>query len=122
MSLKELLAELQKEYLATFPAKVVLISDLWRKREMTELETEYHKMKGTGRTYGLPEVSQVGEALERLCEVAPDQLEKAVPLSLQVLTKIRAHRERGETLSVEIDPDFQAIVQLVMKADKAKAP
>lgn len=116
MSLDDLLEELKKEYLATFPAKIVLIRELFAKKAYTELETEYHKLKGTGRTHGLPEVTQLGELVERLCEVERAALPHAVPRSLDILARIRETRDKGEAYDIEKDPDFLLIVRLVMTA------
>ena len=116
-SLEDLLSELRKEYVATIPAKVRLIDHLWSLREMTDLETEYHKLKGTGRTYGLGEITQIGEAVERLCEKAPHHLGQAVPLSLALLQRVQAAREHGKALDLEKDADFQTIVALVTSSD-----
>ena len=118
MSLDDLLAELKKEYLATFPSKIVLIEHLWDIQAIIELETEYHKLKGTGRTYGLPEVSQIGEVMERLCTAELDALRVAVPHSVNILAKIQATRETGEVFDIENDPEFLLIVRLVMTAGK----
>ncbi len=122
MSLDDLLEELKKEYLATFPAKIVLIDSLYKTQAFTELETEYHKLKGTGRTYGFPEVTQLGEVVERLCEVDREALRVAVPLSLTILTRIQKQREAGEILDIESDPDFLVIVRLVMTASLVPLP
>lgn len=114
MSLKALLAELQKEYVASIPNKIATISEYWRTQNLEDLQTEYHKLKGTGRTYGLPEVTQLGEALEALCLESRTSLPVAVPLSLNILERIRSHRELGNQIRLEEDRDFQVIIELVV--------
>jgi HPt (histidine-containing phosphotransfer) domain-containing protein len=113
MSLKSLLAQLQKDYLASFPEKVMNLRELHKMGNLDELRTEYHKLKGTGRTYGLPEVSQIGEVLETLCD-QPDVLPIAVPISLALLEKVRETRTKGNALKVEDDGEFKALVELVV--------
>jgi hypothetical protein len=123
MSLTELLAQLQKDYLATFPDKIKNLGTLWKTERITDLETEYHKLKGTGRTHGLPEVSQLGEAMERLCETdrkAPyPVLTIAVPISLEIFDKIRQSRERGEAFRLETEPGFAKLVAMVQASNSA---
>lgn len=114
MNIKNLLAELQKDYLNTFQEKIENLKTLYAQGKLEELKTEYHKLKGTGRTYGLPEVTQLGDALEVLCE-HPDALQIAVPISATVLAKIRDERKKGEILDMDLDRDFQVIVELVLE-------
>jgi HPt (histidine-containing phosphotransfer) domain-containing protein len=130
MSLKDLLAELQKEYLATFPEKTAAIERYWRESKFEDLESEFHKIKGTGRTYGLPEVSLLGELMEKLCQVrtgetsansqavARDQLKTAIPLATAILERIRQGRTQGVPLKLDDDPDYQAISSLLPPASK----
>ena len=121
MSLQKLLADLQKDYLASFQLKMTTIDSLWKiaqvDQKFADLETEYHKLKGTGRTYGLPEVTQLGEALERLCEIDRDSLQVAVPLSLRLLALIQETRDKGQPLLIEAQQDFRVIRDLVIKAN-----
>jgi HPt (histidine-containing phosphotransfer) domain-containing protein len=118
MSIQDVLAGLQKTYLASMPDKIALIETLFRDRDLEKLETEYHKLKGTGRTYGLPEFTQLGALLERICEIDPASLSTAVPLSLSLLTRMRDARAQGEGsgLALENESDFQTLVKIVEAA------
>jgi len=119
MSLQALLAELQQSYLAALPGKAVLIEQLWQAGNLVDLETEYHKLKGTGRTYGLPEITQVGEALERICECRHASLAEAVPLSIRLITELRQQRINGEAPKMDESVDFQKLVKIVEQLDRA---
>jgi hypothetical protein len=120
MSFEELLEELRKGYLASMPDKIANIERLWEARELQLLETEYHKLKGTGRTYGLPEVSQLGMALERLCEIAPHTLANAIPLSLKLMAWIQTERESGKSPSLESAAAFQEIQNILLAAERSQ--
>ncbi len=117
MSLKGLLAELQVEYLATFPEKIMRMDSLWRSGKLQELASEFHKIKGTGRTYGIPEVTVVGEALEALVEMNHSQLNQAVPAALYVLEQIRKARSAGRELKLEHEAQFVMISGLLSRPD-----
>ena len=124
MSLKNLLAELQRDYLESIPTKIANIQLLWSERrngDLRALQTEFHKLKGTGRTYGLPEISQLGEALETLCEEKHESLETVVTLASRVLESIRTSRESGVPYPLENDRDFQVIIEFVMELSPRKA-
>jgi HPt (histidine-containing phosphotransfer) domain-containing protein len=113
MSIQDVLAGLQKTYLASMPDKITLIESLFKNNDLEKLETEYHKLKGTGRTYGLPEFTQLGATLERICEIDPGSLVKAVPLSLGLIKRMRDARVQGAGLSLDNEPDFQTLVKIV---------
>jgi HPt (histidine-containing phosphotransfer) domain-containing protein len=113
MSIQDVLAGLQKTYLASMPEKIALIQSLHAAGDLEKLETEYHKLKGTGRTYGLPEFTQLGATLERICEVSPDSLSQAVPLSLSLMTRMRDARVQGSQVAIENESEFQTLIKIV---------
>ncbi len=116
MSIQDVLAGLQKTYLASMPDKITLIETLFKSNDLERLETEYHKLKGTGRTYGLPEFTQLGATLERICEVKPLSLGEAVPLSISLMHRMRDARVQGGLcLSLDNEPDFQILMEIIKK-------
>ena len=109
----EIIKELQKTYLASLPGKITALRELWQKGETKLLKTDYHKLKGTGRTYGLPEVTLIGEVLERICLLENrDLLNEAVPLSLELLHEIGVERRAGRTPHLEGHPKFERVLAL----------
>lgn len=72
----EVLKELRAEYLIVLPERLALIQELTEfilsgapeapGKTIHDLNREYHKLKGTGRTYGFPDVSTLCEKLEQL--------------------------------------------------------
>lgn len=119
MSLQDILAELQKTYLASLPEKITTLETLWSERKLVLLKTEYHKLKGTGRTYGFPEISQIGEALERLCEGDSEVLAQAVPLSTRLITRVLELRLQGKAMDLENEADFRTLVVWVTAMPQA---
>ncbi len=112
--IQELLKELQKTYLASIPEKIQAIQILWSAHDLKLLKTDFHKLKGTGRTYGLPEVTQIGEAMEQIVANGPlTAIDECVPLSLQLLNEIAIARGKGETPSIEQSATFQRIVAIL---------
>lgn len=112
MSLDDILAELRKTYLDALPARADLIESLFNKGEYSEVETEFHKLKGTGKTYGLPEVTAIGEVAERLCENGSTSADESVPAALRALRKVSTARASGAPLNLENDPDFLYLSEL----------
>lgn len=133
MSLDDILKDLQKNYLKGLTQKVALLELLWRQNDLNGIKTEYHKLKGTGRTYGLPEITQLGESMERICEHTPKNLDKALPLSLTLLRRVQEKRQSNiESLvsnsplvpvqdhSLENDPDFIVLQSLAADLNPSK--
>lgn len=114
MSIEDVLAELKKNYTDALPARALLIEQLHAKRNYADVEVEFHKLKGTGKTYGLPEVSAVGEIAEKLSEV-PSLADDAIKHALSVLRKISAARATGASLDLATDPDFLHLSELAKR-------
>jgi len=112
MSIQDVLAELRKTYIEALPGRADTIERMWSDRRYSDVETEFHKLKGTGKTYGIPEISQVGEITERLCECGTTSAEESVPAALKLLRKIYDARSKGLPWSLENDPDFLYLSEL----------
>lgn len=112
MSLDDVLAELRKTYLDALPGRADLIETLFKNHQYAEVETEFHKLKGTGKTYGLPEVTTIGEVAERLCEHGSTSAEESVPAALNALRKVTKARVNGTVLDLTSDPDFLYLSEL----------
>ena len=113
MSLENLLAELKKEYLDSLPEKIKSISELIKANEIDLVETEFHKLKGTGRTYGVPEISRVGELGERSCWIKDTKRDDAISQALALLAKVHATRSKGEAFQIEDDQSCKALAELL---------
>jgi HPt (histidine-containing phosphotransfer) domain-containing protein len=86
--IEELMKQLKLEYVASLLEKRAKISELFKNNQLVELETEFHKMKGSGKTYGLAEVSQFGEIFESICMDLPSALSEVMPLALELIDEI----------------------------------
>ncbi len=112
MSLDDVLAELRKTYLEALPTRVALIDKLLSEGRYSEVETEFHKLKGTGKTYGLPEVTSIGEVAERICESGSASAIESVPKALNLLKKVAATRSKGEPIDLLNDLDFLYLTEM----------
>lgn len=121
MSIHDVLAELRKTYLEALPARADGIEKLLYDGKYNEVETEFHKLKGTGKTYGLPEVSQVGEVAERLVEHGSTSADESVPAAIKVLRKIATSRAEGLPLDLEKDADFLYLAELAREIHETTA-
>lgn len=111
----QVMQELKVEYLEKFPQKIALLKRLTEAKDYVGLESEYHKLKGTGKTYGFPEVSTVCEKLERLSiEKFPQKLaifDEAI-LFLEKLNRI--YQKQG-SLELAQDAFMRSLLDLTEK-------
>ena len=103
MSIEELLQQLQAQYLASLPAKITQIESQIASRDVDALRESFHKLKGTGRTYGLPEVSDFAEIVEDVCLSHSAQATAAASDALNVLRDIFASRQKQQAFDCTQD-------------------
>ncbi len=61
---EQLLATLKKEYLDTIPQKIAEIESYLTKKDVESLLNVFHKLKGSGKTYGVDDISVIGQKVE----------------------------------------------------------
>ena len=116
--LSEVLLELKKDYLQFFPQKLARLEELTEKQDWENLETEYHKLKGSGETYGFPEISIVCEVLEFLAprknSAAPNTT-KQVTFAQAIELLKRMHETYLQKKSFSLERDVFASHLLALK-------
>lgn len=105
--LNTLFAELKAEYLETFTEKITTIEKAWQAKNRKQLESEYHKIKGTGATYGVNEATQVAEVLETLCHEGSNKLGMCVLVSIHLFKKIENHYKTEAPFEMSKDAAFK---------------
>ena len=88
MTFDDMMAELQVEYVASIPEKIATIKAHFEAGELALVQDDFHKLKGTGKTYGLPEVTDLALEMEKICKTAPDQVAEHLPKALAELEEI----------------------------------
>jgi len=109
--LSELLLELKNDYRKNFPKRVQSLRELTQLQDWESLTREFHKLKGTGRTYGYPEVSILCEVLEQACRegrVDAVQMQKV----FSVFARMMESWEDGQFFHPHQDPEAQEIMAL----------
>jgi HPt (histidine-containing phosphotransfer) domain-containing protein len=104
VSFEDVFAELKKQYLAELPAKVQRIENYLRAGQWIDVHNEFHKLKGTGKTYGFPAISRACQIIETLTmggqACNPDYVHKG----LAILQKI--HRAETAKSAFDLDSDI----------------
>lgn len=108
MSLDDLLAQLQQTYIKNMPDKLQVMKKLIDSKDFKSLREEFHKIKGTGRTYGIPEVTDLGALVEEiliLCDFKP-QLNWTLDAH-DILRDIHNARSKSKKFNIEQDPRYK---------------
>ena len=111
--IEELMKQLKKEYIETLPEKRKKILELFESQKWTELETEFHKMKGSGKTYGLAEMSLFGEVLESICINAPNKIARAMPLALNLINETYRLQNIEQSFDIESSREYIELNQML---------
>ena len=104
--LSDLFSELKKEYLDSFEEKFESLNRYWQTGDRKNLQNEFHKIKGTGTTYGVQEATDVATIMEDLCAQESPQLGINVLLALELLQKIRAAHRQGKNFDLKSEKSY----------------
>ncbi|MCB0384432.1 MAG: Hpt domain-containing protein [Bdellovibrionales bacterium] len=103
MNFDDMMKELRTEYLESLPAKLNDLENSLNQEDVDCLREDFHKLKGTGKTYGFPEISELGEVVERLLTHRPQAYSQVVPNAIGILKDI--HRERSASREFDLSED-----------------
>jgi HPt (histidine-containing phosphotransfer) domain-containing protein len=109
MTFDELLKTLQRDYLTSIPQKIEVIRKQMADKSVNDLRESFHKLKGTGRTYGIPEVSELAASIEEICIDFPDSALTAASHALELLIEIHSSRAKDKVFALNDDPRFAEI-------------
>lgn len=113
MNFEEMMKELRTEYVATLPQKMSDVQAHYTARSRDVLRDDFHKMKGTGKTYGIPEISELGEVVEKLCLNDNIPIDKFIPTAIKLLEQIHASRLKDAAYDLSKNTDFASVHALL---------
>lgn len=85
---EDLLKALKKEYVDSLPKKIQEIQTFLKEKDINSLKNAFHKLKGSGKTYGVDDISLIGQKVEE--EIKKNSIEalKLIPDAISKLEKI----------------------------------
>lgn len=95
-----MMEELREEYLRVLPERMKLIRSFQTPPDWDKLYHEFHKLKGTGRTYGFNEVSEVCERVENLCRNPGERREEHLTSALDLLNYLLTCYKNNEPVNL----------------------
>jgi HPt (histidine-containing phosphotransfer) domain-containing protein len=85
----DMMNSLRQSYVASFPQKLAAFSDAVETRQFEVLSRLGHQLKGSGTSYGFPELSQLGQAFEDAALIEENTcLKTLIPELEQVMKRI----------------------------------
>lgn len=118
MSFQDVMAGLKKEYIESIPEKIAEIRSLHKTKNYPALRDAFHKLKGSGQTYGLPEITQIATPVEALFKKGSRDAMPACERALVLFERI--HRAEMQQIPFHLleQPEF---LTLMSKAGKLAA-
>jgi HPt (histidine-containing phosphotransfer) domain-containing protein len=113
MNFETLMDQLRQEYVTELPAKIENIRTNYNAKATQIIAEDFHKLKGTGKTYGIPEISELAAVMEDICIRRPDAIAQAVPAALTLLENIHSRRSVAEVFDIGLDERFSTLKRLV---------
>jgi HPt (histidine-containing phosphotransfer) domain-containing protein len=110
---QKMMETLQKNYIVSLDQKIADVQAAFNLNEPAPIQDIFHKLKGTGATYGVPEISELGEVMERLCERQPGRLASYIPQALVLLRSIQEMRKSGQAFEMSGNSDFHLLAKLL---------
>lgn len=112
MSLEDMLKELRHGYLVELDDKVQAITKFLEDAQIAKMRDSFHNLKGSGTTYGVPEITLIASRLETLCENPTSDLTWAVETALHLIKKVQTACLTATEFEIESDTDFQRLNKL----------
>jgi HPt (histidine-containing phosphotransfer) domain-containing protein len=115
VSLDNLLKDLQTEYINRLSEKATEIELAFKSKDISTVQDVFHRLKGSGSTYGIPEISDLGLVAEAICHHHPEALPWVVPAAIEILKKIQRSRQIDLSYPITEDPCYLRLVQAGQK-------
>lgn len=107
MSLEKLMEKLRKEYINNLPLRVNEIEVHLSEKNASALKNDFHKLKGNGKTYGCPEITELATVVEKLCGNSPaKELKSKIEPAIDLLKEIHHHRAQNKEYLINRDSRF----------------
>lgn len=106
MSFAAMMEQLKQEYIESLPEKIQTIEGHINSQCSDSLKEDFHKLKGTGKTYGLPEISTLAASVESICVNNPERSVEAAVQALPILQDIHQSRMTDKSHDIGSDERF----------------
>jgi HPt (histidine-containing phosphotransfer) domain-containing protein len=116
--LSDVLSQLKAEYLQKLPQKIERLRKLTDEKNWQSLEEEYHNLKGSGKTYGFPEISAVCEKLEFLAHRQETQVFEIFSDAVDLMGRLERSYSQELTFDLFKDTTFKELLKMKSESER----
>lgn len=106
----KLIEELQHHYLERLTDRYQRIKESFANGDTKQILLEFKQLKGSGASYGIPEISELSAIITKICVVRPQTLRWVIPLALDLLNQIYAKRSQKEACFIQTEEKYHEIL------------
>ncbi len=116
MSMQQLLKNLRAQYISELHVKIREMEELLAKNASAEMFGElFHKLKGSGLTYGCAEISDISAVAEWACQNQHPKWPEAVEIAIDILKRVYIARlgQQDQVYDLTADSQYALLVDLI---------
>ena len=113
MSLEQLIQKLRKDYINNLPQRVSEIESHLLAKDTDAIKNDFHKLKGNGKTYGCPEITELATVLEKICSQPKIELAEIEP-AINLLKDIHHSRLQNKQFLIHRDSRFTDLKRIAV--------
>jgi HPt (histidine-containing phosphotransfer) domain-containing protein len=106
---KDAFEALKQKYLQSIPEKIETIKKIITTNELLPLQQEFHKIKGSGKTYGFEDISLVAIPIDKHCKANNPNSFVLAEKACELLQKIYDNLITKQSYDLQHDPLFKDI-------------
>lgn len=110
-NIDSIIHDLKQDYIAHFPKRLQLIAQLIEEKNLEQLQSEFHKLKGNGKTLGFQWISVLSGNIEDLIKTKSSStcFDEIEPLLRKALTLMEIGIRESENFNLECQPLWRDI-------------
>ena len=111
---ENLLNELKNKYLKSIPEKIACIQQAQESKDWSTVHNEFHKLKGSGKIYGCPDITTFSQLIEDFFKQVEDEasLNCITHEGVELLNEIS---QKEESFDLKSSSHFDRIVEIRKK-------
>lgn len=109
---RQMMEDMRKDYLLSFPHRIASIRSYMSENKWQCVHQEYHKLKGSGKTYGFAEISIICEVLETLSTDPPRADIRLFEDAISLLERLHQSYLKNRAFDLKSDPVAARILAL----------
>lgn len=116
MSMQQLLKNLRAQYISELHVKIREMEELLEQNAPSAVFSDhFHRLKGSGLTYGCAEISDISASVELACQTQHPRWPEAVEIGLEILKRVYFARlqQLDQAYDLGADPQYTLLVDLV---------